>query len=54
MCTGASLIIQYFALASVFWMGAEAVLMIKKLVVVFGKVSRRFLIILTLCCWGKD
>lgn len=53
LCTTISLLIQYFALASVLWMGAEAIIMIKKLVIVFGKISSTFLVILSLCCWSK-
>lgn len=53
LCTAASLLIQYFALASAFWMGAEAILMIRKLVIVFGTITRVFHIVLSLCCWSK-
>ena len=52
-CTVVSVLIQYFTLASVFWMGAEAVLMFKKLIIVFGAVSRKFLISISLICWGE-
>ena len=52
-CTIASVLIQYFTLASVFWMGAEAVLMFKKLIIVFGRISTTFIVITSLICWGK-
>ena len=52
-CTIASVLIQYFTLASVFWMGAEAVLMFKKLIIVFGRISNTFLVVISLICWGK-
>ena len=52
-CTVASVLIQYFTLASVFWMGAEAVLMFKKLIIVFGRISTTFIVITSLICWGN-
>ena len=52
-CTVASVLIQYFTLASVFWMGAEAVLMFKKLIIVFGRISTTFIVVTSLICWGK-
>ena len=51
-CTVASVLIQYFTLASVFWMGAEAVLMFKKLIIVFGRISTTFIVVISLICWG--
>ena len=51
-CTIASLLIQYFTLTTVFWMGAEAVLMFKKLVIVFGSISTTFIVCISLICWG--
>ena len=53
LCTIMSMVILYFTLASLFWMGAEAVLMFKKLVVVFGSVSTKFVISVSLVCWCK-
>ena len=51
-CTISSVLIHYFTLASVFWMGAEAVLMFKKLIIVFGRISTTFIVIISLICWG--
>ena len=53
LCTIMSLIIQYFSLASLFWMGAEALLMFKKLIIVFGSISIKFVIAVSLICWCK-
>ena len=53
LCTIMSLIIQYFSLASLFWMGAEALLMFKKLIIVFGSISLKFVIAVSLICWCK-
>ena len=52
-CTISSVLIQYFTLASVFWMGAEAVLMFKKLIIVFGNVTTKFVVAISLICWGN-
>ena len=52
-CTFMSCVILYFALSSVFWMGAEAIVMYKKLIIVFGSISIRFVIIISVLCWGK-
>ena len=51
-CTIMSLFIQYFTLAAVFWMGAEAVLMYKKLIIVFGKkITVKYFVTVSLICW---
>ena len=53
-CTVMSLFIQYFTLAAVFWMGAEAVLMYKKLIIVFGKkITVKYFVTVSLICWCK-
>ena len=54
VCTFMSCVILYFALSSVFWMGAEAVVMYKKLIVDFGSITNRFIIITSVICWGKS
>ena len=54
LCTLSSMVILYFTLASLFWMGAEALLMFKKLVVVFGSVSKKFVIAVSIVCWCKS
>ena len=48
-----SVLIHYFALVSVMWMGAEAVLMFQKLVIVFGQTTTRFIVAVSLVCWCK-
>ena len=52
-CTFMSSVILYFALSSVFWMGAEAVFMYKQLVFVFGRLTFKFIFITSLFSWGK-
>lgn len=54
VCTTISALIQYFTLASAFWMGAEAVLMFKKLIIVFGRTTSLFIGLVSLICWGND
>ena len=53
VCTAFSTLIQYFTLAAALWMGAEAVLMFKKLVIVFGRISKTFVVTISLICWCK-
>ena len=52
-CTIMSLFIQYFTLAAVFWMGAEAVLMFQKLIIVFGNITVKYIITVSVICWCK-
>ncbi len=52
-CVAVSVLIQYFTLASVMWMGAEALLMFQKLVIVFALITRRYLIFVSFVCWCK-
>ena len=53
VCTIMSVCIQYFTLAALFWMGAEAVLMFQKLIIVFGVVTKKYIAIVSLIAWGK-
>ena len=53
LCVMVSILVHYFTLVAVLWMGAEAVLMFKKLVIVFGTISRKFIWTVSLICWGK-
>ena len=48
-----SALIHYFTLVAVMFMGAEAVLMFQKLVLVFGSTYTKFLVIVSLICWRK-
>ena len=49
-CTICSLLIQYFTMASVALMGAEALLMFHKLIIVFGHVH---LVLISTIAWGE-
>ena len=52
-CLTVSVLIHYFALVSVMWIGAEAVLMFQELVIVFGQTTTRFIVAVSLVCWCK-
>ena len=54
VCISVSALLHYFTLASVLWMGAEALLMFRKIVFVFSQVSKKFIVIVTLTCWCKS
>ena len=53
VCTAMSALIHYFTLATVLWMGAEAVLMFQKLIIVFGNITVKYFVIVSLICWRK-
>ena len=48
-----SLLVHYFTLVAVMWMGAEAVLMFQKLVIVFVQITAKFIVIVSIVCWSK-
>ena len=52
-CVFVSVLIHYFSLAAVLWMGAEAVLMFHKLVLVFKRVTKKTIIITSVLCWSE-
>ena len=53
VCIASSVFIHYFTLVAWMWMGAEAVVIFKKLVLVFGEMSFRFILLVSLVCWGN-
>ena len=52
-CITVGVLIHYFALVSWMWMGAEAVLMFQKLVIVFSNITWKHHLIVSIICWGK-
>ena len=52
-CVTVSVLVHYFTLVSVMWMGAEALLMFQKLVYVFYKITTKFIIAVSIVCWSK-
>ncbi|KAL5476198.1 hypothetical protein EMCRGX_G026114 [Ephydatia muelleri] len=51
-CVAVSVLIHYFTLAAVMWMGAEAVLMFQKIVIVFARITTRYIIAVSFICWA--
>ena len=52
-CVTVSVLIHYFTLVAVMWMGAEALLMFQQLVIVFVQITTRYIIIVSLVCWRE-
>ena len=52
-CVTISVLVHYFTLVAVMWMGAEALLMFQKLVIVFVRITTKSIIIVSVVCWGK-
>ena len=52
-CVSLSLLVHYFTLVSVMWMGAEALLMFQKLVIVFVQITTKFIVFVSIICWSK-
>ena len=52
-CVTLSLLVHYFTLVAVMWMGAEALLMFQKLVIVFVRITTKFIVFISLICWSK-
>ena len=51
-CVTVSVLIHYFTLVAVMWMGAEALLMFQKIVIVFVRITTRYIIAVSIICWG--
>ncbi len=54
VCVAASSLLHYFTLVMVVWMGAEALLMFQKLIMVFTDTTTKYIVIVSLCCWCKS
>ena len=52
-CMTVSVLVHYFTLVAVMWMGAEALLMLQKLVYVFYKITTKYIITVSIVCWSK-
>ena len=52
-CVTVSVLVHYFTLVAVMWMGAEALLMFQKLVIVFTHITTKYIIIVSSVCWCK-
>ena len=52
-CVAVSVLVHYFTLAAVMWMGAEALFMFQKLVIVFAQITTKYIIIVSITCWSE-
>lgn len=52
-CVLISGLVHYFTLVAVTWMGAEALLMFQKLVIIFVRITTKFIVGVSLVCWSK-
>ncbi len=52
-CVFVSVLIHYFTLTSVLWMWAEGILLFQLLVVVFVRLTTRYIVCFSLICWCK-
>ena len=54
VCITVGVLLHYLILVSWMWMGAEAVLLFRKLVIVFKKSTTLCIVIVSIVCWGKQ
>ena len=52
-CVTVSVLAHYFTLVAVMWMGAEALLMFQKLVIIFTRITTKSIVIVSIICWSK-
>ena len=52
-CLSVSVLVHYFTLVAVMWMGAEALLMFQKVVIVFVHISKKYITTVSVVCWSK-
>ena len=53
-CIIVGVLLHYLILVAWMWMAAEAILLFQKLVIVFTNVSLKYIIIVSVICWGKS
>ena len=53
-CITVGVLIHYFALVSWMWMGAEAILMFQKIIIVFSTITWKYLLVVSFTCWSKE
>ncbi len=55
VCSAMSFFIHYFSLASFFWTGAEAAVMLKTFVIdPMGQTTFKFILLASIVCWCKE
>ena len=52
-CVTVSVLVHYFTLVAVMWMGAEALLMFQKLVIIFTQITTKFIVSVSIVCWSR-
>ena len=52
-CVTVSVLVHYFTLVAVMWMGAEALLMFQKVVIVFYRITTKFIVFVSITCWSE-
>lgn len=52
-CVFISVSVHYFTLVAVMWMGAAALLMFQKVVLVFVRITVTQFVVVSLICWSK-
>ena len=52
-CITVGVLLHYFLLVAWMWMAAEALLLFQKLVIVFVNITTKYLIIISIVCWGE-
>ena len=52
-CVFISVSVHYFTLVAVMWMGAMALLLLQKVVIVFVRITNSYIVLLSLICWRK-
>uniref|UniRef100_A0A1X7TH74 G-protein coupled receptors family 2 profile 2 domain-containing protein n=1 Tax=Amphimedon queenslandica TaxID=400682 RepID=A0A1X7TH74_AMPQE len=52
LCISIGALIHYFSLVHWMWIGAEAVLMFQKIVIVFTNITWRYILIVSIVCWS--
>ena len=53
-CITVGVLLHYLILVVWMWMGAEAILLFQKLVIVFKKATTLYIVIVSIVCWGKS
>ena len=52
-CVTVSVLIHYFTLVTWMWMGTEAMIMFQKVVIVFFRITTKFIVAVSFICWCK-
>ena len=52
-CVVVSVLVHYFTLVAVMWMGAGALLAFVRLIFVFYKTTTTFVVSISISCWSK-